>query len=336
MNVLARDVLKRADRSAGGRLLACVLTGLVLLFAACAPPGVSTTMPRASTSSAAPPKPISDAQCPAALQTYDPLPALPPSAQITDEYTRKILDRGFLIVGVSADTMLLGARNPLTGQIEGFDIDQAHAVAQALFGDPNKLRLRVITAADRVSLLQSRQVDLVARAMTMTCDRWKDIAFSAEYYQAGQKVLVRTEPNAPKPTETLADLSGKKVCAPAGTSSYDRMSTAKDVIPVSAATHTECLMLFQQGKVDAITGDDTVLAGLAVQDPYAAVTSAPAISSEPYGLGFNKADRYLVSYVNRVLAQRAADGAWTGSYNRWLAATLGPAPAPPAPVYGRS
>ena len=53
----------------------------------------------------------------------------------------KIQKRGRLIAGVSADTLLLGARNPISGQIEGFDIDMLHAVSQAIFGDPNKIEL---------------------------------------------------------------------------------------------------------------------------------------------------------------------------------------------------
>ena len=40
---------------------------------------------------------------------------------------------------------------------------------------------------------------------------------------------------------------------------------------VPADNHTGCLIKFQRGEVDAITGDDTVLAGLAAQDPYAVV-----------------------------------------------------------------
>ena len=46
-----------------------------------------------------------------------------------------IKKRGRLVAGVSADTYLLGSRNPLTGQIEGFDIDLVKAVAKAIFGD---------------------------------------------------------------------------------------------------------------------------------------------------------------------------------------------------------
>ena len=107
------------------------------------------------------------------------------------------------------------------------------------------------------------------------------------------------------------------------------------MVPVAADTHTGCLVMFQQGKVDAITGDDTVLAGLAAQDPYAKVTKAPAFSNEPYGLGMPKNDPNFVRFVNKVLEDAKADGRWKAAYDRWLAEALGPAPAPPRPVYGR-
>jgi polar amino acid transport system substrate-binding protein len=94
-------------------------------------------------------------------------------------------------------------------------------------------------------------------------------------------------------------------------------------------------VLFQQGKVDAITGDDTVLAGLQAQDPNTVVTKAKAITQENYGVGVNKADVYLARYINRVLANYEADGRWKASYNKWLAIPLGLAAAPPTPVYGR-
>lgn len=272
------------------------------------------------------------AVCRNPLQSYDPLPSLPASSDVTDKTVRSILARGHLTVGVSADTYLFGARDPLSGKLEGFDIDVAGAVAKSLLGDENKVRFRVITAAQRIPLLESREVDMVARNMTMTCDRWTQVAFSAEYYHSGQKVLVARG----NPAKTLADLKGQRVCAPKDTSTLANLEKVRGPIPVAADTHTGCLVLFQEGKVDAITGDDTVLAGLAAQDPYAVVTSAPAMSDEPYGLAFNKEDVYLVRYVNRVLAELEQDGRWTAIYNRWLSGALGKAPAPPKAVYGRS
>ena len=270
-------------------------------------------------------------KCTNATQSYSPLSSVPPTSQITDQRLRRIIDRGHLIVGVSADTYLFGARDPFNGQIEGFDIDIARAVATSLLGSASKLQLRVITTADRIPLLEKGEVDMVVRIMTMTCDRWTQIAFSSEYYRSGQKLLVAKGSKA----VTLVDLKGRRVCAPAGSTSLQKLRTFQGVIPVVAANHTGCLVLFQQGKVDGITGDDVVLAGLAAQDPYAVVTKAAAITAEPYGIGFNKADVYFVRYVNALLADMRSDGRWKAIYNRWLASTLGPAPAPPTPVYGR-
>jgi len=158
------------------------------------------------------------------------------------------------VAGVSADSLRLGSRNPLTGKIEGFDIDVVHAIAQAVLGDETKVQLVVIQSGDRIPVLQKKSVDVVVRNMTMTCARWNDIAFSAEYYHSGLKVLVRKGSTV----NSLTGLTGQKVCAPTGTSTLDAVKATPGVQPVGAATHTGCLVLFQRGQVDAIAGDDTV------------------------------------------------------------------------------
>ncbi len=306
-----------------------LLVGAALALGGCSgsayAPTALPTPTRAATSAAPAPSPTTSAPaCGNPLASYAPTDA---QAGPTIDAIRR---RGRLVVGVSADSLLLGARNPLTGRIEGFDIDMARLVAEAILGDPDKIELKVVTAAQRIPSLQEGTVDLVARNMTITCARWQQIAFSAEYYRSGQKLLV------PKgsPARVLDDLKGQKVCAPTGSTSLDQLRKHPDVVAVPADTHTGCLVKFQQGQVDAITGDDTVLAGLAAQDPYAQVVGK-AFTAEPYGLGVNAKNVDLVQFVNGVLARAKADGRWTAAYDRWLAGALGRAPAPPAPVYGR-
>jgi polar amino acid transport system substrate-binding protein len=326
------------------RRLPTVLAATVLALAAVAGcgSGYAPTQVAAAPRSPAPtPNPGTASPAPAAtgaavttancLQSYAPQGALPsPGALPAGSTMERIRRRGYLRAGVSADTLLLGARNPVTGTIEGFDIDVLHAVAKAIFGDPGKVELRVITAADRLPLLRNGSVDVVARALTITCDRWNQIALSSEYYRAGQKVLVPLGSAA----RGMEDLKGKRVCAPTGSTSLDRLRQYGGLVPVPSDSHTGCLVLFQRGEVDAITGDDTVLAGLAAQDPYARVVGK-AFSAEPYGLGFNSKDVDLVRFVNGVLEQMRKDGRLTRSYDRWLRPALGPAPTPPTPVYGR-
>ena len=325
-----------------GRLGALVALGVsgVLVLAGCATPdaGSSAGAPVASVvGTAGSAGPVSSgtlasgAACENPVASYAPDGPLPgPGALPAGSTMAAIRDRGSLIVGVSADTLQLGARNPLSGQIEGFDIDVLHQVSNAIFGDPNRLQFRVITSGQRLEALENGEVDIVARAFTINCERWETIAFSSEYYHAGQKVLVTRDSEA----QGIADLAGQRVCAPDGTTTLERLQEYPDITAVPATTHTGCLALFQQGKVDAITGDDTILAGFAAQDPYAKVVGQ-AISDEPYGLGIPAANVDMVKFVNGVLEQMRTDGTWTALYDEWLG-VLGPAPAPPVAVYGRT
>ena len=311
----------------------------ILVTAACSGGGVyaTTQIPTASAPSSGTPTPRATPTAPppacgdplASFAPDGPNPA--PNALPAGSYMAEIQKRGRLIAGVSSDTLLLGSRSPLNGQIQGFDIEMLKAVSKAVFGDPNKIEFRVITTAQRIPVLTDGSVDVVARALTITCARWEQIDFSTQYYQAGQKVLVAKGSTV----KGMEDLKGKKVCAPNGSTSMDKLRTFTGLIPVGSDTHTGCLVLFQQGKVDAITGDDTILAGLAAQDPYAFVVKAPAFTAEPYGLGISKKHPDFVKFVNGVLEQMRTDGQWTTAYNTWLKDALGPAPAPPAAVYGR-
>ena len=330
--------------------LATVAVTAVLVVASCSTAGVydATPLPSSSasaTTSAPPPTTttptpsnpdIVAANC---LRSYAPPAQLPPAGQMPAGSTMsRIQARGRLIAGVSADTLLLGSRNPVSNEIEGFDIDLLRAISQAIFNKPIKIDFRVITSVQREPALKAGTVDIVARNMTINCTRWKGIAFSSEYYRSGQNVLVRRgdKSSSGGPITGMADLVGKKVCAPNGTTSMTTLRTFAGLVPVGADTHTGCLVQFQEGKVDAITGDETVLAGLVAQDPYAVVVKGPAFTVEPYGLGFNAANVDFVEFVNGVLAQTKADGRWTASYNQWLADALGKAPTPPVAVYGRT
>jgi polar amino acid transport system substrate-binding protein len=276
--------------------------------------------------------PVTPPDCGNELASYAPEGPMPrPNAMPAGTYMAKIQARGRLIAGVSADSLNLGARNPVSGKIEGFDIDMVRAVAKAIFGDPNKIELRVISSPQRIPVLQNEQVDIVARNMTINCSRWQQIAFSAEYYRSGQKTLVPVDSTA----TSLEDLDGKTICAPAGSTSLDNLKKKNpQAVPITADTDTGCLALFQSGKAYGITGDDTVLAGDVAQDPYAKVLPE-RFSDEPYGLGMSLRHPEFVQFVNQVLDQMKANGTWMASYKDWLEPALGELKSPPRSVYGR-
>jgi polar amino acid transport system substrate-binding protein len=313
--------------------LGSVLVAGALLLAGCG--GYDDTPVPKPEAAAAPslPDPASAPAC------GDPTRSYAPNGSVDELRSSRavasIRQKDRLVVGVSADSYLLGSNDPLTGQIQGFDIDMANAIAEAIWGTAiGHVQLRVITATDRITLLQNGEIDIVARNMTINCERWEQIAFSAEYYRSGQKILVRKD-LADDGVDTPQELAGLRVCAPDGTTSLQNIvAESPDAEVVTAANHTGCLVKLQRGDADAITGDDTVLAGLAAQDPYAVVPEQEAFTDEPYGIGVNAENVDLVRFINAVLEEMRG-GAWKASYDRWLAPTLGKGTGQPRPVYGR-
>jgi polar amino acid transport system substrate-binding protein len=241
-----------------------------------------------------------------------------------------------LTVGTSGDVLLWGSRNPRTGKLEGYDIDLLDEFARRL-GVP--ITYKVINYTERLTTLEAKSVDLVAHTMTINCDRWQGsgqapnaINFSSEYYPAGQRVLVRSDSSA----KSVKDVKGK-ICVPAGSTNIGNATAAgvpkANLVELDAIGN--CLVKFQEGEVDAITGDDTVLAGFAAQDAYAKVVGA-AFSSEPYGLGISQDDPQFTRFVNAVLEELRSDGTLQRLYTRWMAEAVdGPPPAIPQPKYDR-
>ena len=280
-----------------------------------------------------------------ATRSYEPQGAVPsPDALPAGSTMAAIRARGKLIVGVSGDTLLFGARNTLTNQIEGFDIDMLKEVAKAIFGPDGESNItyKVITYADRLPNLEAGPdnggVDIVAHTMTINCDRWLRIAFSSEYFDAGQRVLVKLGSGF----KSIEDLNAAKatVCAPEGSTNIDLLRKNEsgkygDLVILAKPDVTDCLVAMQQGQADGATGDDTVLAGLAAQDPNTEVVGEK-FTSEPYGLGMAKDKIDFVRFVNGVIEEMRTDGRWKDIYSKWLVGVLSDTVIDPPPAeYGR-
>src|SRR4029450_2392927 len=125
-----------------------------------------------------------------------------------------------------------------------------------------------------------------------------------------------------------SDLSGKRVCAVKGTTSLQRIQEINpSPIVMQVVTWADCLVALQQRQVDAVSTDDSILAGLVSQDPYLHIIG-PSLKEEAQGMGVNLENTGLVRFVNGTLERIRRDGTWYTLYRKWLT-VLGPAPAPP-------
>jgi polar amino acid transport system substrate-binding protein len=249
-----------------------------------------------------------------------------PATVSSGSFAAKIKARGYLIAGVDQTTYDFGFLNPLDNKIEGFDIDMVDAVAEAIFGPgyQSHLYLKAIVNADRQRDLENGSVDIVADTLTINCARLQEIDFSSVYYNAQAKLLVLKNSKA----TSLGDLAGQKVCAVTGADDI-AIIQRYHATPVTPTYWTDCLVDLQQGQVAGIVTDDSILHGLAAQDPYTKIVG-PSLEAEPYGIGISKQHPDFVRFVNAVLAQIESNGQWQADYRQWVGT---PVPSPPVPQY---
>ena len=290
------------------------------------------------------PAPTLPPPTPAGMQEMPPQPPLPPEKSAdcnptaslrpfdnpadADAAVANIRARGRLIVGLDIGSNLFSFRDPISGEIVGFDVDIAGEVARDIFGNPSQVEYRILSSAERITALQKGDVDAVVKTMTITCDRRKLVNFSTVYLDAAQRILAPRDSPITKP----ADLSGKRVCVAKGTTSLQRIrEIAPPPIVVEVVNWADCLVTLQQRQVDAVSTDDSILAGLVSQDPYLHIVG-PNMDTQPYGIGVQLDNTGLVRFVNGTLERLRRDGTWNTLYRKWLT-VLGPAPAPPNPRY---
>ncbi|WEO97392.1 glutamate ABC transporter substrate-binding protein [Streptomyces sp. FXJ1.172] len=253
-------------------------------------------------------------------------------------------ERRKLVVGVDQNSYHWGYRNPNTegAELEGFDIDLVHRIAQDVLGDPDAVQFKAIPTNQRISAIQDGRVDMVVRTMTITCERLSQVAFSAPYFKTGQQVLA---PKSSSVTGYNSSLAHKKVCTASGSTAYTKLSDDRKAGALPASTdisttvpnQLDCLVRLQLGEVDAVVTDGALAASQAAQDPTVELKGAP-FTTEYYGVAMKKDANDLVRRVNRVLVDYRASG-WQTSYDTWLSATLGKdsaASKPPAPRYLRT
>ena len=207
-------------------------------------------------------------------------------------------------------------------------IDRAGEVARDIFGGPSHVEYRILSADERITALQRSQVDVVVKTMTITCERRKLVNFSTVYLDANQRILAPRD----SPIAKVSDLSGKRVCVARGTTSLRRIrEIAPPAVIVSVVNWADCLVAMQQRQIDAVSTDDSILAGLVEEDPYLHIVG-PNMATQPYGIGINLDNTGLVRFVNGTLERIRTDGTWNTLYRKWLT-VLGPAPLPPQPRY---
>ncbi|MFP1629149.1 glutamate ABC transporter substrate-binding protein [Streptomyces sp. 5K101] len=236
-----------------------------------------------------------------------------------------------ITVGIKYDQPGLGLKTP-DGKFTGFDVDIAKYVAKELGYAEGDIEFKETKSADRETALARGDVDFIAATYSITDERKQKVDFAGPYLLAHQDLLIRADDNIAKG----ADLNGKKLCSVVGSTSAQNVK--KDFAPKAQLqeypTYSQCLGALQSGRVDALTTDDSILAGYASQDQYKGKFKLAGLklSNENYGIGVKKGDAEMVKKINAALEKMVQDKSWDAA----VKANFGPAnyQNEPAPKIG--
>lgn len=222
-------------------------------------------------------------------------------------------------IGIKFDQPGLGLKQG--DSYTGMDVDVARYVAKKLGYSESNIEWVQAPSAQRETLIENDQVKLVVGTYSITDARKEKVSFAGPYFIAGQDLLVRSDETSITGPESLA---GKKLCSVTGSTSAQNLKEKyPDINLQEFGTYSECVTALAAGSIDALTTDNTILAGFASQDQYKGKLKVVGntFSTENYGIGLKKGDTDTCNKVTDAIKEMISDGSWKSIVD----ANLGPA-----------
>ncbi|MFD3327881.1 glutamate ABC transporter substrate-binding protein [Streptomyces sp. NPDC058701] len=226
-----------------------------------------------------------------------------------------------LVVGIKFDQPGLGLKTP-DGKFTGFDVDVATYVAKELGYQPDQIEFKQAVSAERENLIGNGDVKFIVATYSINDKRKEKVDFAGPYFLAHQDLLVRADDTSITKAE---DLNKKKLCSVTGSTSAQNVKTklAPEADLLEQGGYSECLTGLENKAVDALTTDNSILAGYAAQEKNKGKfkLAGLSLSNENYGIGLKKGDKELQTKINAALKKMVEDGSWQKAVDT----NLGPA-----------
>jgi len=220
-------------------------------------------------------------------------------------------DDGKITIGIKFDQPGLGLKTP--DGYTGFDVDVATYVAKELGYDKKDITWKQAPSAERENLIRNGDVKFIAATYTINDERKQKVSFAGPYLLAHQDLLLQAG-NKDITSKTDLNKSSMKLCSVKGSTSAQNVKKkfAPHANLQEYGGYSECLTGLENGTVDALTTDDSILAGFAAQDDLQGKFKLAGLnlSDEPYGIGLKKGDTELQGKINDALKKMVKDGSW--------------------------
>ncbi|TMH71999.1 MAG: amino acid ABC transporter substrate-binding protein [Betaproteobacteria bacterium] len=193
------------------------------------------------------------------------------------------------------------------GNWSGIDVDVCRAVAAAVLGDGNKVKWVPVNAQQRLTALQSGEIDILSRntTWTLTRDASLGLSFTGVTYYDGQGFMVPRKSRI----SSAKQLRGLQVCVLAGTTTernltdYSRANKL-NAKPIVFEKLEATQAAYFSGRCQAYTADASALAAARdkeAKNPDEHVILPELISKEPLGPAVRRGDDEWFAIVKWVL-----------------------------------
>jgi polar amino acid transport system substrate-binding protein len=228
----------------------------------------------------------------------------------------RIKESGKLVVGTSG-TMPLMSEKLMTGELAGFDIDMAKAMAETMGVE---LELKVLPFAELIPAIENGKVDMVISNMTMTVERNMRVAFAGPYFVSG-KCLVTREQDMAKADEP-DDLKEKdaSIAVVKGTTSENFV---KELLPdarrVPVANVDKGVNMVSKGEVNAFLTDFPICLSVMKRFPDSGFQSVVSLLTyEPIGIALPANDPLLANLAENFIERADQVGLVQGLGLKWF------------------
>ncbi len=207
----------------------------------------------------------------------------------------------------------------------GYSMDICYKIVDAVKAELRmpalKVNLNPVAPATRIPLISNGTVDLECGVSTNNADRQKQVSFSPTTFVAASRLMFKKTLQV----ESLADLKGKTVVSPSGSTNIrviTEQNTTKQLgINIAGVQDLpEAFLMVETGRAAAFTTDDVLIYNMIAnsKSPGDYAVSKFSLSIEPYGIMLRKGDPAFKKVVDDAVAQLAKSGEIEKIYAKWF------------------
>ncbi len=246
---------------------------------------------------------------------------------------QRIKDTGRVTLGVHEN---LGVMSYALGdgRYTGFQVEVCQRVLQTIRQrldlDKLDIHFHVVTASNRIPLVQNGTVDMECGSTTNNLARQRDVAFSLTTVVEEVRMAVRANSGI----RSIAQLAGKHVVTTVGSTSVQiirgqQRERGLGFNETLCKDHAGCFALLASGRADAFVMDEAILAGLIAmaEKPADFRIVGNALALEPIAIVLPKGDGAFKAAVDEAIRAMMRSGDMAQLWTKWFEQPVPPANA---------